>query len=441
MVDGGVEADAIVSCYPACATHLVITSLINHHNDIKATAPVISCCFQSYNQSTIKNIKFGTSNGPKMVNKVQQFVQNIDIEKHPVIMNSKSVNQSDKYMLQANTDSLLSFYSVFIITYDIAIHLYNNKHQFLRNDAVNNMGEESKMEGVLLPDHHPALYAKGFSAAVASHLMRDNLPLNVAIYYSHIYLAVKEWIHSSFLRISTLTFTQELWLSVDTIYNRMLELPFLNKMLDSTLDENIYNYYIVQDYQFFIDREHMLTGLVEQCTNDEEVREFFNILLNKNKNYVQTILCENNLPPCDENTLEKTPACMKYTKLVLKLGRCRGKLSWIKGLIALLPCTLVYAKVGDWMITRGVCPTIKRYADCIDTHRDQARRNRLIGFLQLINRVVNNCSYTQRQQLKKLFQKVCKYEYAFWNDAYQYGMQKVNELIKHNTKIAGNEAE
>jgi thiaminase/transcriptional activator TenA len=437
MVDGGVEADVVVNCHLACAAHLVITSLINHHNNINLPAPVISCHFQSSNQSTIKHIKFGTSNGLTMVKNVQQLVQNIDIEKHPAIINSKSVNQSDKYMPQATTDSLMSFYSVFIITYDIAIHLYNNKHQFIRNVAVNNIGEESKMKCVLLPDHHPASYKKNFSTAVTAYLMRDNLPLNVAIYYSHIYLTVKECIHSPFLRISTLTFTQELWSSVDTIYHRMLELPFLNKMLDSTLDENIYNYYIVQDYQFFIDREHMLTGLVEQCTNDE-VREFFNILLNKNKKYVQTILCENNLPPCDENTMQKTPACMKYTKLVLKLGRCRGKLSWIKGLIALLPCPLVYAKVGDWMIARGVCPTIKRYADCIDTHRDQARRNRLIGFLQLINRVVNNCSYAQRQQLKRLFQKICKYEYAFWNDAYQYGMQEVNELIKNNTKKAGN---
>ena len=126
------------------------------------------------------------------------------------------------------------------------------------------------------------------------------------------------------------------------------------------------------------------------------------------------------------------PACENYTNFMLKIGQCHEDFSWLQGLIALLPCTLVYAKIGDWMIASGIIPTIKRYAEFIDTYRDQARRDRLIGFLELTNRAVNNCSYKQREKLKEMFQKVCEYEYAFWEDAYQYGTQTINRMMIDN---------
>ncbi|CAF4271938.1 unnamed protein product, partial [Rotaria magnacalcarata] len=72
-------------------------------------------------------------------------------------------------------------------------------------------------------------------------------------------------------------------------------------------------------------------------------------------------------------------------------------LVWIKGLIALLPCTLLCFKVGAWMIASGVQPTVRRYADFIDYYRDQVRRDRLIYFLDLTNRLVNDCSHEQKK--------------------------------------------
>ena len=400
----------------------MIARLITYHNETNLPVPVISCEFQVSNQS---NIKFDILDDLTIVEKVQPFLQNMINKKYAIIKNSNSINRSNQHKHRPSINSFLSFCSVFIITYDMAICLSRNKQHLMQNVVVS---EESSMKCIQPLGHHSTSHIDKFSAEIAAYLAYVNLPLHIAIYYSHRYS-----IHFPFLHSSTMTFTEELWSSVDSIYSRMLRLPFLNQMLDSTLHETIYNYYIVQDYHFFIDREYMLGGLVEHCTNDEEVRQFFNILLEKNKRYVQTILTDHNLSSCDGKTIQKTPACMKYTKLVRKLGRCCGNFSWIQGLIALLPCTLVYAKIGDWMIASGVCPTIKRYADCIDTHRDQGRRDRLVGFLQLTDRVVNNCSHVQRQKLKKLFQKVCEYEYAFWNDAYHYGTQKIPEKI--NTSV------
>ncbi|CAF5216399.1 unnamed protein product [Rotaria magnacalcarata] len=170
----------------------------------------------------------------------------------------------------------------------------------------------------------------------------------------------------------------------------------------------------------------MLNGLINQCSN-EEARRYFTEQLVKNGNSVGTLLSDNKLPPHVEKTTEKMPACEQYTKFLLALISCNDHLVWIKGLIALLPCTLLYFKVGDWMIASGVQPTVKRYADFVDYYRDQERRLRLNKFLDLTNRVVDDCSHEQKKDLKVLFRQVCEYEYAFWDQSYSYGMSKAEK--------------
>ncbi len=390
-----------------------------------------------------------------IVEKVRTFLQNVVNKKYLVVLNLNNGNRLSDDVLRAIIDSILPFCSLIIITYDVAIRLESIEEQSIqdvadvlltmgpkavivqdkdgqRHVAVKDNDEMLKIKHFVLQSHCPTLCTEKFATEIAAFLARLNLPVNIVIRYCDLYLGTENLICSPLPRISMLTFTQELWSSVNDIYRRILELSFVNKMLDSTLDERVYDYYIVQDYCFFIDRGYMLKGLIDQCKTDEELCKFFKNQSEKNEKYVRTILGENNLPSCDEKTIKRMPACAKYTQLMRKLGESREDFSWVTGLIALLPCTLVYAKVGDWMIASGVRPTVKRYADFIEMYRDQARHDRLAYFLELTNRVVNSCSYEVRQKLKGIFREVCECEYAFWDDAYRYGMEKISEIVKNN---------
>lgn len=430
-----------------CSSHQVITDVVTDQNAIGSSTEIISQQLKSSNQLTIKSVMIGTLNNVQTVEEVKMFLQNNANETYPIVLHLNNDNQWNNDVFQTTITSILPFCSVVIITCDAVLRLLNTTKQSVRNIAVNllKMGPQaivmqdasgqrhvtinddnqtSRVKHFILQSYCSTLCTETFSIVTAAFLAHDDFPLTVAISYGDIYSATEKLTPSPFLRIPALTYTQELWSSVNDIYNRTLELPFLKKMLDGTLDERIYDYYIIQDHYFLIDRGNMLDGLINQCTNNEELRQFFIMQSEKNKIYVRTILTENNLSLCNENPIRIMPACASYTKFLRKVGKNRKNGSEI-GLITLLPCTLKYAKIGDWMIASGLCPTVKRYAAFIEQYRDQARHDRLAYFLELTNRMVSNCSYKLKQKLKKIFRNVCKHEYAFWDDAYRYGLQRI----------------
>ncbi|CAF3593066.1 unnamed protein product, partial [Rotaria socialis] len=439
------DADAITSRNLGCVTHSIITDVhVNQQESIQFSAP-LSSLPHSCDHLSIDSVKIGLMNDVESVNQVHNFLCSMKENGCPIIIDLMNERWTDK-VLQSMIDSILPLSSVLIASYTIAHHIVTSGQQSIEGTArcllesgprvVIVQDENGRRcmamidnEALLtkrcfwLPNHGSPSKSEDFSIAIAAYLAHGHIPLDFAILYGHLYTTVDALLRSSFLHIPSLTFTQELWSSVDDIYTRTIELPFLKEMLHSTLDERIYNYYIAQDYLFLLDRGRMLKGLVDRCSN-EEVHRFFSTLLDKNDKYVTTILSDNNLPPYDEKTTAKMPACANYTKFMLTPVTCNDDFAWVRGLVTLLPCTLVYAKVGDWMIASGVQPTVKRYADIIDYYRDQARRDRLIYFLELTNRVVHDFSFEQRNKLKQLFRQVCEYEYAFWDESYRYGTQK-----------------
>ena len=83
------------------------------------------------------------------------------------------------------------------------------------------------------------------------------------------------------------------------------------------------------------------------------------------------------------------------------------------------------------MIASCASPTFKRYADFIDSYRDQTKRDLLISFVELIKQVITGRLHEQMRQLKKLFQQLCVYEYDIWDDAYHYEMHYINDMKKN----------
>lgn len=408
---------------------------------------------QLSNQIPINSIKISNINNRQAIKVVHNFLQDVANKNYPVIVNLNNSHQWKNDALKETIDLILPSCSILVVSYDIIICLFPDQQDMLvivekllqmgpkvvvvhdqkGKRFVANKDDHDKLN--MLQGDYSVSCSDNFVAAIAAYVTHNSISFKTAIEYSHLYSTMdKASIPPYLYLVPKLTFTQELWSSVHDIYNRMIQLRFLNEMLNDTLNPRIYDYYIIQDYYYFIDRGNMLNNLIMQCTNNEEVLEFLSIQNDKNKKFLETLLNDNNLALSSEFQIVKTPACLDYTKLLFKLGNSSEDCSWMDGLIALLPCTLVYAKIGDWMIQSGQCPATKRYSDFIDAYRDQAKRDRLLNFLELVNRVVDSCSYEQRQKLEQIFQKVCKYEYAFWDDAYSYGVQNIDGIIKYNLK-------
>ena len=440
-----IDVDILINRNLGCTTHAIITSIITNECRSRQYPSTLSSQLYSTDHISVDSIKIGQLYNVESVQVVSDFIRD---KACPLVLDLITHRWSPE-VLEAVYNLILRFSCILLITYDLAIDLVINDQVSVEDTAylllkmgpkvvvvqnkegrrfaaIDDMDHPLKKECFWLPHHGGLSNSEAFSAAIAASLAYSHLPLVSTVLYCHLYSSVEDCLRSSFPRFLSLTFIQEAWSSVNDIFSRICRQPFINKMLDSSLDERIYDYYIVQDYLFFLDRGRMLKGLIDGCS-DREAHRFLRRQLEKNDKYVSTLLSDNSLPPQNEKVTAKMPACSKYTKLMLTLASCHENRGWVKGLVALLPCTLIYSKVGDWMILSGMQPTVRRYSDFIDRYRDQARRDRLIYFLELTNRVVDDCTNNQRKELKQLFRQVCEYEHDFWDESYRYGMERLNQ--------------
>jgi thiaminase len=210
-------------------------------------------------------------------------------------------------------------------------------------------------------------------------------------------------------------FIQDAWSSINDIYKQIQQLPFLMKLLDSTLPFSKFEFFIQQDHLFLIDTEKICTKLASQTPSDE-LKSLFTCIAKKRLIGAEEIFDTYNIKkPTD--LLTKAPACSAYTEFLHQVAESNH----LAGLVALIPCTLIYQKIGEYLksIQKSSVNSNPYYQIWIDTYSSRDRRKRVEDLLSIVNRAVLVCSENEIITLKEVFRKVSQFEYDFWDDAYR----------------------
>lgn len=94
-----------------------------------------------------------------------------------------------------------------------------------------------------------------------------------------------------------------------------------------------------------------------------------------------------NLQAPDFKELQKTAVCRLYTQAMITAA---SQLSFNEGLVFLLPCSIIYQKIGEYLHPSS--PVSNRYKRWIEQYSSIERRTKIEKFINIIDQLTRAIS-------------------------------------------------
>ncbi len=208
--------------------------------------------------------------------------------------------------------------------------------------------------------------------------------------------------------------TDKTWTQIEPIYQKILNMPFIEELQAGTLPLEKFQFYMGQD-SFYLEnfaRSLALIGaraqsvshaldfirfaegaiVVEKALHDSYFKEFG---LNQRGNIEPT-----------------THHYINFLKSTSALDQVEVAMA------AVLPCFWIYQEVGD-SIYKNQLSGENPYEKWIDTYAGKEFKELVIKAKNICDSVAENCSPQQQDCMTQAFVEASKLEFMFWDSAYQ----------------------
>jgi thiaminase/transcriptional activator TenA len=150
-----------------------------------------------------------------------------------------------------------------------------------------------------------------------------------------------------------MAFSETLWQSIEGIFAKILEHPFLKGLTDGTLDEEAFRFYVVQDALYLRDFARGLAILGAKAPEDDWLVMFCEHA--KSAIIVERALHESffrewGLSDEEVYATPMAPTNLLYTSYLLRVAYERP---FHEGIGAFLPCYRIYLEVGKALEAKG----------------------------------------------------------------------------------------
>ena len=208
--------------------------------------------------------------------------------------------------------------------------------------------------------------------------------------------------------------SKQAWEATQPIYGKILQLPFINELMDGTLDRKKFEFYIKQDAMYLTEFAKILSIASSKLNKSEHISAL--LYFAKNTIQVEQALHESFFKEYSVNTLaEVSPACLLYTSY---LHRQAANAPIEVALAAILPCFWIYREVGNFILenqTNGMNP----YQKWIDTYGSIEYSTDVDQAIAICNELAENCTEKQRQAMMETFVMCSRLEWMFWDSAWR----------------------
>lgn len=208
--------------------------------------------------------------------------------------------------------------------------------------------------------------------------------------------------------------SEKAWQSIEPVYGKILELPFIKELISGTLPKEIFRFYIRQDAAYLSDYGKVLTGIASKLHNPGHVESFIYFASSTMK--VERELHRSFVKESGSNeSVEPSPSCLLYTSFLQKQ---QAFASIEVALAAVLPCFWIYKEVGDYILKHQVKDN-NPYQSWIDTYGGEEFERSVVSAIAICDEVAEQCTEEQREAMTKAFVTSSKLEWLFWDSAYR----------------------
>lgn len=216
-------------------------------------------------------------------------------------------------------------------------------------------------------------------------------------------------------------FTDELWNTIEPMYDAILELPFIQELTDGTLPEDIFLFYLKQDTLYLADFSRALSLAGIRADSTTQMYDFF-------KFASEAVVVERQLHQNyyeqhgTEMDPDKSPSCFSYTNFLLSTAATKDN---VVNIAALLPCFWIYREVGLEIYENAA--EDNPYQDWIDTYAGEEFNKSVDRAIEITDEVAKHESKARLEEMIEAFKKSTELEWMFWESAYrkeQWPLQK-----------------
>lgn len=207
--------------------------------------------------------------------------------------------------------------------------------------------------------------------------------------------------------------TDYLWNSIEEIYAKILEHPFVRGLTDGSLSEEAFLFYIIQDALYLRDFARGLAILGAKAPEDKWLMMFAEHA--RDTIQVERALHESFFKDWQltENEVYTTPMApnnLLYTSYLLRVAYERP---FYEGMGAFLPCYWIYGEVGKQLEKKGSPKLL--FSRWIETYASEEFSAIVQQVLDVMNHIAQDLTENEKEMVRNHFLITSKLEYLFWD--------------------------
>ncbi len=206
------------------------------------------------------------------------------------------------------------------------------------------------------------------------------------------------------------SWTQEMEAATDGIYQAIIRLPFITRLADGTLEADTFRRYIAQDSLYINQYSKVLAHIASRLDRSDWTEAFLGFA-------ADGVAVEKGLHSLyvAEAAEDMSPACLFYTSFL----RSQALEPVEVEAAAVLPCFLIYLKVGLHIAATQSGGSANPYHDWIATYSDEAFSRSCDKVSEILNTMARTADPQLRTRMSNAYKEAARQEWLFWHSAYQ----------------------
>jgi thiaminase (transcriptional activator TenA) len=208
--------------------------------------------------------------------------------------------------------------------------------------------------------------------------------------------------------------TDELYRAARPIWDAQLEHPFVKGIGDGSLDPDVFQRWVVQDYGYLKEFSRIFAWAVAKAQRLDSMgwyAQVLNLTLNTEMELHRSYAARFGVTPGELEEAEMWPTTRAYTDFLVRTA-ADGDMADL--LAALLPCAWGYIHIGR-ALAEAEPPNDQRYRDWIDQYASEEFAEAGAWLRSELDREAAGATAEKRARIEHLFLLSSRYELRFWD--------------------------
>ena len=208
--------------------------------------------------------------------------------------------------------------------------------------------------------------------------------------------------------------TDKTWTQIEPIYQKILNMPFIEELQAGMLPLEKFQFYMGQDSFYLENFARSLALIGARAQSVSHALDF--IRFAEGAIVVEKALHDSYFK---EFGLNQRGSIEPTTHHYINFLKSTSALDQVEiAMAAVLPCFWIYQEVGD-SIYKNQLSGENPYEKWIDTYAGKEFKELVIKAKNICDSVAENCTPQQQERMTQAFVEASKLEFMFWDSAYQ----------------------